>query len=83
VIFEQNTVKLTFVHTKMAIKDQDLSKVNVAHLKKLEADFIQKTKHSLDTPLPSEFFVPLAAKVLGRNFNLAEKEVLINWKESN
>lgn len=73
VIFEQNTVMLKYAHTKKSIKDKDLIKVDVTHLKNLENLFIQKTKTSLETNLPNKYFVPLAAKVLDRKFNLKEK----------
>ena len=58
----------------MAIKSKDLIKVNVSHLKDLETAFIERTKKSLEIPVPLKFFVPLAAKVLGRNFNKSEKD---------
>ncbi len=48
-------------------------KVNVSHLLKYQEDFINKTKKSVQIELPRKYFLPLAAKVLNRNFNLSEK----------
>lgn len=73
VIFEKNTVMLRFAHTKQQLNNKDLIKVNVDHLKKLETEFKNLIEKSTEIPLPVEYFVPLAAKVLGRNFNLSEK----------
>ena len=42
-------------------------------LKRLEDDFIQHAKKSVKINLARKYFVPLAAKVLNRNFNLKEK----------
>lgn len=74
VIFEQQTVTLKFAHTKHSLKSDWLENINVEHLRKLEKDFIDKTKVSLDIKLPREYFLPLAAKILNRNFNLKEKD---------
>lgn len=76
VIFEKSTTQLKFSHTTKDIKKQDLKHVDVSNLKRLETEFIQKTKRSLEIPLPVKYFVPLAAKVLGRQFNLSETNPL-------
>ena len=73
VIFEQGTVSVNFRHTKTSFKGMDINNIDVSHLKRLEEDFIQKAKKSVKVKLPRKYFVPLAAKVLNRNFNLKEK----------
>jgi hypothetical protein len=73
-IYEQQAVKLKFAHTKQSISLEGLDKINVEHLKKLERDFIAKTTKSTEIKLPKEYFVPLAAKTLNRNFNIQEKD---------
>ncbi|MEI8273168.1 MAG: DUF932 domain-containing protein [Paludibacter sp.] len=73
VIFEQGTVSVNFRHTKTSFKGIDINNIDVSHLKRLEEDFIQKAKKSVEVELPQKYFVPLAAKVLNRNFNLKEK----------
>ena len=73
VIFEQGTVSVNFRHTKTSFKGLDINTINVSHLKKFEEDFIQKAKKSVTIEIPRKYFIPLAAKVLNRNFNLLEK----------
>ncbi len=73
VIFEKSSVMLKFAHTKQQLNNKDLIKVNVDHLQKLATEFKKLTEKSNEIPLPAKYFVPLAAKILGRNFNLSEK----------
>ena len=73
-IFEQNLVSITMTHTRQSFRNVDLSNIDVSHLKRFEADFIKKTQKSAEIELPRKFFLPLAAKVLNRNFNLNEKD---------
>ncbi|MEI7676457.1 MAG: DUF932 domain-containing protein [Bacteroidales bacterium] len=73
VIFEQGTVSVNFRHTKTSFKGMDITNIDVSHLKRLEDDFIQHAKKSVKINLARKYFVPLAAKVLNRNFNLKEK----------
>ena len=74
VIFEQNLVSISMAHTRQSFRNVDLSNIDVSHLKRFEADFIKKTQKSAEIELPRKFFLPLAAKVLNRNFNLNEKD---------
>ncbi len=74
VIFEQDVVKLKYAHTKQALQLDGLDKIDVSHLKKLEQQFIDKTKKSLTIKLPKKYFLPLAVKILNRSFNLKEKD---------
>lgn len=73
VVFEQGTVSVNFRHTKTSFKGMDINNIDVSHLKRLEEDFIKKAKTSTKIELPRKYFIPLAAKVLNRNFNLDEK----------
>ena len=73
VIFEQGTVSVNFRHTKTSFKGMDINKIDVSHLKNLEEDFIKKANKSTKIKIPGKYFIPLAAKVLNRNFNLKEK----------
>lgn len=73
VIFEKGTVSVNFRHTKTSFKGIDINKIDVSHLKRMEEDFIKKAKSSTKIELPRKYFIPLAAKVLNRNFNLNEK----------
>ena len=74
VIYEQNLVSISMIHTRQSIRNVDLNNIDVSHLKRFEADFINKTKKSVEIELPRKYFLPLAAKVLNRNFNLNEKD---------
>lgn len=74
VIFEEGFVTINFPHTKQSLNRLDLDSINVSKLKKFKDDFINKTKTSTNIKLPREYFIPLAAKVLNRNFNLNEKD---------
>ena len=74
VIFEQNFINLKFAHTKIEINLDELDKINVNHLKMLEQDFVAKTKKSNEIELPVKYFLPIAAKVLDKSFNLNEKD---------
>lgn len=74
VIFEQNFVSISMAHTKHLFRNADFMNINVSHLKKFENDFIRKTKISIETEIPRKYFLPLAAKVLNRNFDLEEKD---------
>jgi len=84
VIFEQNLVDISVAHTKQKIRNSDFMNIDVSHLKQFENDFISKTKISTEIELPRIYFLPLAAKVLNRNFDLQEKDEfkknLINQK---
>ena len=73
VIFEQGTVSVNFRHTKTSFKGMDINKIDVSHLKNLEEDFIKKANKSTKIKITGKYFIPLAAKVLNRNFNLKEK----------
>lgn len=73
VIFEKDLVSISMAHTKQLFRNTDFSNINVSHLKKFENDFIKKTKRSSEIKLPRKYFLPLAAKVLNRNFDLNEK----------
>lgn len=73
-IFEQDAVTLKFAHTRQSISLEGLDKINVDHLKKLEADFIAKTKSSTEIEVPEKLFVPLAAKTFNRVFNLNHQD---------
>jgi hypothetical protein len=75
VIFEENLVSYSVVHTKQMIRGSKFMNINVDHLKQFENDFINKTKRSVEIEIPRKYFLPLAAKVLNQNFNLAEKDV--------
>jgi hypothetical protein len=75
VIFEENLVSITMVHTKHLFRNYDFMNINVAHLKRFENDFINKTKRSTEIRIAQQYFLPLAAKVLNQNFNLAEKDI--------
>lgn len=74
VIFEANLVSISLAHTKQLLRASKFMNINVDHLKQFENDFIQKTKISTETEIPRKYFLPLAAKVLNRNFDLAEKD---------
>ncbi len=74
VIFEQNLVSISMIHTRKSIRNLNMSNIDVSHLKKFEADFINKTKKSVEIDLPRKYFLPLAAKVLNMNFDLTEKD---------
>lgn len=71
-IFEQNAVNLKFSHIKEAINLKDLEHINVNQLKKLEQEFIKKTKRSTEIEIPRKYFVALAAKTLNKTFNINE-----------
>jgi len=73
VIFEQEVVKLKFSHTRKEIDFSSLSNLDVSHLKKLENDFISKTRKAAEIQIPLKLFVPLAAKVLNKSFNINSK----------
>ncbi|MEI6554237.1 MAG: DUF932 domain-containing protein [Paludibacter sp.] len=73
-IFEKNLVSISIAHTKQLYRNTDFLNVNVNHLKKFENDFIKKTKRSNEIEIARKYFLPLAAKVLNQNFNLAEKD---------
>ncbi len=73
-IFEKDLVTISITHTKHSFRTIDLQKINVDHFKKYENDFINKTKKSVEIELPRKYFLPLAAKVLNRNFDLNEKD---------
>lgn len=70
VIFEKDLVTISMTHTRQSFRNSKLFNVNVEHLKKYQDDFIKKTKATLGIELPRKYFLPLAAKVLNRNFNL-------------
>ena len=74
VIFEANLVSISMAHNKHLFRNYDFMNINVSQLKEFENDFIQKTKISTETEIPRKYFLPLAAKVLNRNFDLAEKD---------
>jgi hypothetical protein len=74
-IFEQETVKIKFAHTKNAISLEGIDKINVEHLRKLEQDFITKMKKSTEIKIPRKFFLPLAAKTLKRSFVTHENDI--------
>jgi len=73
VVFEKDLVSISMAHTKPQFRNTDFTNINVSHLKKFEDDFINKTKKSLEVEIAQKYFLPLAAKVLNQNFNLAEK----------
>jgi hypothetical protein len=74
-IFEHETVKIKFAHTKNAISLEGIDKINVEHLRKLEQDFTTKTKKSTEIKIPRKFFLPLAAKTLKRSFDIDENDI--------
>lgn len=75
-ILEQESVRLKFAHTKSLFKLEGLERVNVEHLKKLESDFILKTKKCAQIKLPRKYFMPLAAKTLNRYFDIHETDFI-------
>ena len=74
VIFEKQSVALTFAHTKQALRLEGIEKINVEHLKKLEQNFISKTTKSTEIDIPLKYFAPLAAKAFKKSFNIKEKD---------
>jgi hypothetical protein len=74
VIFEAESVSISFSHTKKELNLDKLQNINVDRLKRLEQDFIKKTQKSLEIAIPEKYFLPLAAQILGKKFNLNEKD---------
>ena len=73
-IFEKGIVSINLIHSKHSFKGLDPRKIEITHLKKFEEDFRKSTQRSIEIKLPRKYFLPLAAKVLNRNFNLNEKD---------
>jgi hypothetical protein len=74
VIFENSTIELKFSHIRKEIRPGMFDHIDVSHLKKMESDFINKISKSQNVPIPRMYFIPVAAKVLNRRFNLDEKD---------
>ncbi len=85
-IYEHSGIELNFAHTKQSFKADYISKIDVSHLKKFEKEFKEKTSQSLKIPIERKYFLPLAAKVLGKTFNLSgtnpDKKKLIEEKQN-
>ena len=74
VIFEEDLVSISMAHTKQMFRNDEFMNIKISHLKVFEDDFIKKTKRTNEIKLPRKYFLPLAAKVLNRNFDLNEKD---------
>lgn len=74
VIFEKGVVSVQLSHSKQTFSGLDLRHIDVSQLKKFVDDFKNLANKSTDIKLPRKYFLPLAAKVMNRNFNLKEKD---------
>ncbi len=78
VIFEKGVVSVQLSHSKQTFSGLDLKNIDVSRLNKFVEDFKKIANKSTDIKLPRKYFLPLAAKVLNRNFNLKEKDARSN-----
>lgn len=78
VIFEKGVVSVQLSHSKQTFSGLDLKHIDVSQLNKFVDDFKKITNTSTDIELPRKYFLPLAAKVLNRNFKYKEKDEKAN-----
>ncbi len=65
-------VSIQLSHTKQTFSGLDLKHIDVSQLNTFGDDFKKIALRSTEIKLPRKYFLPLAAKVLNRNFNLKE-----------
>jgi len=72
VIFEKETIKFSFYHTKQIIKEVEF-KILPNKLETLKNKFIEYSKKLSECPVPNEKAIPLMCKIMDIKFNLEKK----------
>lgn len=70
VIFEKQTIKLKFIHTKGEIAPEGEFDVDFEDLKKMELTFLEYMRNLKRFYVPSDFVLPVVCKALGIEFDL-------------
>jgi hypothetical protein len=81
VIFEEKTVRLKFSHTRNELRPEGLDKINLSHLKKLEQEFIERTKKATEIKVPAIHYPALVASIFKKQFKIHHASELVRAQE--
>ncbi len=81
VIFEKKTVRLKFSHTRNELRPEGLDKINLSHLRKLEEEFIERTKKATEIKVPAMYYPALVASIFKKQFRIHHGSEMVRAQE--